>query len=75
MDHPFGLATNGDQLFWTDWTTMAVYGAERNSGTNAKKLVAHMGKPMDVIAIASQISGEENICSQHNNLIFKLLFL
>ena len=54
---------------------MAVYGAERNSGTNAKKLVAHMGKPMDVIAIASQISGEENICSQHNNLIFKLLFL
>ena len=54
---------------------MAVYGAERNSGTNAKRLVAYMGKPMDVIAIASQISGEENLCSQHNNLIFKLLFL
>ncbi|XP_072037985.1 low-density lipoprotein receptor-related protein 6-like [Amphiura filiformis] len=34
--HPFGLAIEGRYIYWSDWTTRAVYSIDRSNGDNIK---------------------------------------
>ena len=48
LTHPFGLTILGDNLYWTDWSWYAVFGADKETGGNITRFVTGIGKPMDI---------------------------
>ncbi|KAB7498329.1 Low-density lipoprotein receptor-related protein 4 [Armadillidium nasatum] len=46
--HPFGLALYKDYIFWSDWETMGIYMADKDTGFGKQQLVKGLKDLMDV---------------------------
>lgn len=47
---PFGLAVDGDKVYWTDSNNNALYRSYRSKRTEPEKLIEFDGKPMGLVA-------------------------
>ena len=48
LPHPFGLTLLGDHVYWTDWSTNAVYRANKRSLDHITPFITGIGEPMDI---------------------------
>ena len=48
LPHPFGLTLLGDHVYWTDWSTNAVYRANKESVGLISAFISGIGQPMDI---------------------------
>ncbi|CAH3029645.1 unnamed protein product, partial [Porites evermanni] len=48
LPHPFGLTLLGDHVYWTDWSTNAVYRANKESIGLISAFITGIGQPMDI---------------------------
>ena len=48
LPHPFGLTLLGDHVYWTDWSTNAVYRANKESVGIISAFISGIGQPMDI---------------------------
>uniref|UniRef100_UPI00398EE4D2 very low-density lipoprotein receptor-like n=1 Tax=Pristiophorus japonicus TaxID=55135 RepID=UPI00398EE4D2 len=61
LAHPFGLSTFEDRIFWTDWESNAIYGANKFTGKNLVTLISNLKEPKDIIVYheLAQPSGKD----------------
>ncbi|XP_028411072.1 uncharacterized protein LOC114533678 [Dendronephthya gigantea] len=53
VNHPYGLTSLNDHLYWTDWNTDSVYRGDVNTAANIRVMATNLGKPMDIHAYSS----------------------
>ncbi|XP_028410904.1 uncharacterized protein LOC114533564 isoform X4 [Dendronephthya gigantea] len=53
VNHPYGLTSLYDHLYWTDWNTDSVYRGDVNTAANIRVMATNLGKPMDIHAYSS----------------------
>ncbi|KAG8179495.1 hypothetical protein JTE90_027207 [Oedothorax gibbosus] len=49
VPHPFALTVHGDKLFWTDWSTKAVHGCNKNTGCSKRITIGGYLTPMGIV--------------------------
>ncbi|XP_028410906.1 uncharacterized protein LOC114533567 [Dendronephthya gigantea] len=53
VNHPYGLTSLYDHLYWTDWNTDSVYRGDVNTAANIVTMASNLSKPMDIHAYSS----------------------
>ena len=68
LAHPFGLSLYGNYIFWSDWKTMSIYMADKNTGIGRQQLVQGLKGLMDVRVFHRRKfnASFENPCEQRN---------
>lgn len=49
VPHPFALTVHEDKLFWTDWSTKAVHGCNKNTGCTKRITIGGYLTPMGIV--------------------------
>ncbi|KAJ8676395.1 hypothetical protein QAD02_012182 [Eretmocerus hayati] len=64
--HPFGLVIHKDKIFWTDWDTMSIHRADKDTGKNATVVRSDISGLMDVRVFHRDRIPVNNPCSRRN---------
>lgn len=67
-EYPFGLTTQGDLMFWTDWRSNSVQRVSRRGGqaVSLKLPAGGNGKVYDILTVPKQCPQMNNACAVAN---------
>ncbi|XP_015608522.1 low-density lipoprotein receptor-related protein 4 isoform X2 [Cephus cinctus] len=68
VDHPYGLAIMGENIYWSDWHAKAILRANKASGSGRDVIVDKLEGLMDIRAVSSSFDmhTSKNACEKNN---------
>ncbi|XP_043269103.1 low-density lipoprotein receptor-related protein 4 isoform X2 [Venturia canescens] len=66
LPHPFGLVIHRNKIYWTDWETLSIHRADKNTGGNVTVVRSGITGLMDVRAFHRNRRTSENPCHPNN---------
>ncbi|XP_066603816.1 low-density lipoprotein receptor-related protein 4 [Prorops nasuta] len=66
LSHPFGMAIHKNQIYWTDWESMSIYRADKDTGANQNVVRSGISKLMDIRVFHRPRKNIENPCERNN---------
>lgn len=76
VNHPFGLTIAGRHIYWTDWQKLAIFKADKDTGSNVVIIRRTLPGLMDIQAVVRSPDGKEIMIffSVYIRIFFYLLF-
>uniref|UniRef100_H3ARQ9 Sortilin-related receptor n=1 Tax=Latimeria chalumnae TaxID=7897 RepID=H3ARQ9_LATCH len=62
LPHPFAIAVFKNEIYWDDWSQMAIFKASKYGGSNTEKLADHLSGVMDLKIFYKGKAGGQNAC-------------